>query len=113
MFNKTLNQRAQSITEYILLVGIITLALFTMMQTVKRGTQSMIKTAADQIGVQSNSDQSFSREQGYLNFQNTVTSSDRQKQVIDHVGVMNYILNESETTLMHSQTNMGFTEVNQ
>lgn len=42
----------QSIGEYVLLLGIITVALLSMQVYMKRGIQAMIKVSADQLGSQ-------------------------------------------------------------
>lgn len=106
--------------EYVLLVGIISLALFAMMQTMKRGAQSLIKTAADELSVQNRTDQFIQNasnvwvpddERGYLDSSNTVVRSNTQKQVIEREGVTNYISDESQQMFTNSLTNMGFTEV--
>ena len=44
--------RGQSILEYTLIVAIVSAALITMQLYFKRGVQSAIKTAADQMGPQ-------------------------------------------------------------
>lgn len=51
----------QSILEYIILIGIITISLYYMGPAIKRGTQSLVKVAADQIGNQAASDQEIKR----------------------------------------------------
>ena len=53
------NLRGQSILEYIILIGIVGVALFYMGMALKRGAQSMVKVTADQIGSQKDADQSF------------------------------------------------------
>jgi hypothetical protein len=100
----------QSILEYVLLIGIITVALFAMMQMVKRGTQSLVKVAADEIGNQSNSDQSFDNRQGYLDSSNSLMDSSGRKNVLERIGVINYVTSETQTTLSNTITNMGITE---
>lgn len=56
----------QSIIEYILLVGIVTLVLIYMGTDFKRGIQSVVKVTADQMGTQVNSDQDFNSASGFL-----------------------------------------------
>ena len=115
MLNKKYIKRlhGQSVLEYVLLVGIISIVSFAMMQQIKRGTQSLIKVAADEIGNQANSDQAFSdNRQGYLDFSKTAVSSSSQKRVRDRVGVMTYVLDERQDVNTNSQTNLGFVEEN-
>ena len=49
--------RAQTMVEYIVLIGIVTVAVFYMGPLFKRGIQSVVKVTADQIGNQQNADQ--------------------------------------------------------
>lgn len=61
-----LTRRGQSIVEYTIIVGIVTMVIFYMGTTIKRGAQSLIKVTADQVGNQQNSDQDFNDiRQGY------------------------------------------------
>lgn len=112
----------QSVLEYVLLVGIITVVLFAMMQAIKRGTQSLVRTAADQLSVQRESDQFFVSNngyqgpealRGYLESSNMATFSDSERQVVERLGVTNYIKASREEALTNSLTNMGFTEEDQ
>lgn len=55
---KTLrNKKAQSILEYAVLLGLVGLALSAMQIYFKRGIQSVIKVAADEVGSQKGSDE--------------------------------------------------------
>jgi hypothetical protein len=97
--------------EYVLLVGIITIVLFTMMQQVKRGTQSVIKVMADEIMNQQEADQSFDNRQGFLEAANTTIRMNGQKSVNTRsLGVTNYIYDDRQEMFSNTHTNMGFTE---
>lgn len=102
----------QSVLEYVLLVGIITVVLSAMFQLIKRGSQSLVKVAADELSVQKNSDQTFSNQQGYLDHSDSQSQSQNYKQVIDRLGVINYIVDDKADAVTNSQTNLGFTEEN-
>lgn len=104
------NTIAQGMLEYILLVGIVVVALISMTQAVKRGTQSIIKTAADELALQENADQKFDNRTGYLDSQNATIAEDKEKQVVDRVGVITYVQDETSFVNTESLTNMGFTE---
>lgn len=104
------NSTAQSMLEYILLIGMIVVALVAMTQAIKRGTQSIIKTAADELALQENADQTFSNTTGYLNSQNTTVQDDKQKQIVERIGIINYVQDDASIVAMDSLTNMGFTE---
>ena len=70
--------------EYTIIVGIITLVLYYMGTSIKRGMQSLIKVTADQVGNQANSDQDFTDSQeGYLIVSNTETQANKIKQVTE------------------------------
>ena len=105
--------QGQTILEYVLLIGIIVVALFSMTVAIKRGTQSLIKVAADEIGDQQNADQSFSKDQGHLDFSKSTTSGVTTKLVRERIGVINTIFNDRQDTRTYSVTNMGFVEENQ
>ena len=49
---KGYNFKGQSISEYAVLIGLITLALVGMQVYMKRGIQGVVKVAADQLGPQ-------------------------------------------------------------
>lgn len=51
------NKKAQSILEYAVLLGLAGIALFTMQIYFKRGIQSVIKAAADEVGGQKGSEE--------------------------------------------------------
>ena len=101
---------AQGVLEYILVVGIVVVALLAMTQVIKRGSQSLIRMTAAQIGAQNTADQSFSNTTGFLENQRSTASSDSQKQVIDRGGIINYVQDELTDVNSNSVTNMGFTE---
>ncbi len=100
----------QSVLEYVLLVGIVTVVLFMMMQQVKRGTQSIVKVLADEISNQQDSDQAFDNRQGFLESSNAAIYSNGEKAVKERVGIINYVFDDRQTTLTNTQTNLGFTE---
>src|SRR5271154_4403675 len=74
-------RRGQTILEYTIIVGIVTVVLYYMGTSIKRGEQSLIKVTADQIGNQQNSDQDFNdAQQGYMVASNTMTNDYKDKQ---------------------------------
>jgi predicted PurR-regulated permease PerM len=116
-------RRGQSILEYIIIVGIVTVVLYYMGTGIKRGVQSLVKVTADQVGNQQNSDQDFNdTQQGYMANYNSVTQESKNKQVTESgyipasgnaVYVMNTSLNDVAYTVSNIITNGGFTETNQ
>ena len=96
--------------EYVLVVGIVVVALIAMTQVIKRGSQSLIRSAAAQLGTQRDADQSFSNTTGYLDSQNSTTTDDNQKQVIERIGIINYVQDDRSDLMVNAVTNMGFIE---
>lgn len=83
---KTLSSpKAQSILDYSLLFGIVTLTFFAIGPYIKRGVQAHIKTVADQIGTQKGAEQSVNRElgQGYLISAYTNSQARSGKGIVD------------------------------
>ncbi len=101
--------KGQTISEYILLVGIVTMAIIFMGTDLKRGLQSVVKVTIDQLGNQANSDQDFSDHQGGLTGSLAVTSQNRQR-TVNSLGneKTNYLTNDqmgSDSTIL---TNVSF-----
>ena len=116
---KMFSHRGQSILEYIIIVGIITVVLYYMGTGIKRGVQSLVKVTADQVGNQQNSDQAFNdTQQGYLESSNSATQGSKNKQIAEQgyipasgnaAYVTNISVNESSDTVTNTITNGGFT----
>lgn len=113
-------RRGQSILEYTIIVGIVTVVLYYMGTGVKRGVQSLIKITADQVGNQQNSDQDFNdTQQGYMVTSNTQTNENNNKQVAEfgyvtandiNVETTNISYNDATDTQENTITNGGFTQ---
>jgi len=116
-------RHGQSILEYTIIVGIVTVVLYYMGTGIKRGVQSMVKVTADQVGNQQNSDQDFNdSQQGYMVSSNSVMneSNNKQKTEIGYIVangdapyLQNTSFNESTYTMDNTITNGGFTQSNQ
>ena len=115
-------RRGQTILEYTIIVGIITVVLYYMGTPIKRGVQSLVKATADQVGNQVNSDQDFTDyQQGYLITSNTETQETKSKQIAE-LGYIplggsviyrgNTAYAESTYTMTNTITNGGFTPSN-
>ncbi len=102
-------KKGQAILEYTIVLGVIVLIMFTMGPMIKRGTQSLIKLVADQVGAQSNADQRFD-ESGHLEASYTATRGSMDKQSQDFVGTTSYIFDDSTATQANASINLGFTE---
>src|SRR5271170_5139890 len=112
------SRRGQSVLEYTIIVGIITVVLYYMGTGIKRGVQSMVKVTADQVGNQQNADQDFNdTQQGFLQGSNSVAQETNNKQVTE-LGYIpqsgspfyatNVIYNETSDTVTNTITNGGF-----
>jgi len=111
-------RRGQTILEYTIIVGIVTVVLFYMGTGIKRGVQSLVKVTADQVGNQQNSDQDFNdTRQGYM--ENSITAMQEAKnRQISEIGyipvsgnavhVTNISVNEYTDTVSNTITNGGF-----
>ncbi len=119
-----MNSKGQSILEYIILISIVTLALYYMGPALKRGTQSLVKVASDQIGNQAASDQDVKRsvdgsghvilpedgeEDSFLAdaFSNAETTGRRLETTAN--AVQESKIEETVTSYSNSTTDMGFT----
>jgi Flp pilus assembly pilin Flp len=105
--------RGQTILEYTILVGIVSVVLYYMGTGIKRGVQSMIKVTADQVGNQQNADQDYNLStQGYVEVSNTFTqmgNTDQTAELGTNSSYMeNKIYDETTTTLTNTITNGGF-----
>ena len=117
-----LARRGQSIIEYSMIIGILTVVLYYMGTSIKRGVQSLIKVTADQVGNQQNSDQNFNdTRQGYMEGSNSATQEANNKQIVEQgyipmsgnaVEITHIFVNESTDTLTNTITNGGFTPTN-
>ena len=104
-------RRAQTIMEYVVLISILTAAVVFMLPRVKRTTQSMIKSAADQIGDQEGADQTFNDvEKGYLVGSNTLSQATVNDFRTDSSGIIDQTYNEASETKTTSFTNSGWSE---
>ena len=88
-------KKGQSIIEYTMIIGIITLVLFYMGTGIKRGVQSLVKITADQVGNQQNSDQDFNDTMsGYMESSNSSIQEVSNKQVTE-IGYISNITNDA------------------
>lgn len=101
-----LNQKAQGLMEYTIVLGIAIMILFAMSSMIKRGTQSFVKTMADQIGVQKNSDQDFGQG-GYLVKSYSSTDAVSDTVMKERLGVTSYTYGDSVISTSNSYSNLG------
>lgn len=104
------NNKAQTLMEYTLVLGVITVVVFAMTPMIKRGTQGMIKATADQIGVQKNSDQRAfynSTSKAYLKSAYSSIQSRIDRRTIDRIGDTTYVFDDRTTATSNSITELG------
>ncbi|MBI3601835.1 MAG: hypothetical protein HY209_02975 [Candidatus Omnitrophica bacterium] len=102
-------KEGQTVLEYILLIGIVTIALVYMGTDIKRGIQSVIKVTADQIGNQQQSEQDFSATGGYLVNSASSVKDISHRSVQERIGVVTTASDDFMQTTTNSLTNAGFT----
>jgi len=99
--------RGQSVIEYTMLVGIISVVLFYMGTNIKRGVQSLVKVTADQVGNQQNSDQNFNDAQsGYMESSNSSSHTINNRQVAE----IGYIASSGNAVYIANTTYNNYTD---
>ena len=118
----TFMRRGQTILEYTMIIGILTMVLYYMGTGIKRGVKSLVKVTADQVGTQQNADQDFNDvQQGYMVASNSQVQETRDK-LTSEVGYIpnasnavfstNTSYNDSTYTISNTTTNGGFSQNN-
>ena len=103
-----MTRQGQSILEYVLLVGIVTLVLVYMGTDFKRGIQSAVKVTADQLGSQTNADQEFdsSVQQSILVNSLSRFAQTHQQAHGERFGILNQQQADTTETFTNSVTNI-------
>lgn len=104
------NNQAQIFLEYTVISGIVIMILLAMNMTIKRGIQGMIKSVADQIGLQINAEQNFNEITGYMESQRSTTYASMDKTTREFIGVTNYIYDDAIRSNSTTITHLGFVE---
>ena len=101
--------KAQTTVEYVIIIGIVTVALFYMGTFIRRGTQSIVKSTADQLAVQKNAEQDFAVDTSHLEQSNTHSKMDVHREVRERIYTSNAATDERSEVSTNTFTNMGFT----
>ncbi len=102
--------KGQTFVEYTLLFGVVIALLIAMTPLVKRGIQSMVKVVADQVGNQTQSDQTGGKS-GQLDNSYTITRMNSIKNIGEQNGVITYnFIKEEVTRESNVFLNQGFTK---
>ncbi|MDP2940618.1 MAG: hypothetical protein Q8O13_11215 [Candidatus Omnitrophota bacterium] len=92
------NLRAQSLTEYVIVLGLVVVALTTMQVYMRRGIQAVVKVSADELGFQQNSEDVLDpAKQGFLRSFHSQVNSQSQRRMVGVPGVLNKDIDESST----------------
>ncbi len=103
------SNRGQTIVEYIIILGIVIIALYAMGPYMKRGVQSVVKATADQLAVQNSAEQDFSPKGSHLDRSDTLARVDNRRHVQQAAGWTNTTYDLEQTdTLTNTMTNLGF-----
>ena len=90
-------KKGQTFVEYTIVIGVVILIIFAMGPMMKRGIQSLIKTVADEIGIQRNADQRLDGG-SYLASSEGSTNSTVDKQIGGTSGTTVYFFNDTTVT---------------
>lgn len=103
---------AQTLVEYVILIGIVAIVLTAMGPLIKRTIQAFVKVAADQLAPQGDAEQDITEKSGYLINSSTQTITDRHKRVQEVQGgpfYVEYFFYDTVTGTANTAVNMGFT----
>ena len=100
----------QSIVQYTVVLGIVAAVCLVMGPMLRRFSQGMIKVAADQIGYQSESDQSFDPGQGYMEGSLSWANVYGNSTIREFAGTVNYIYGDKESRWSKVTTDLGFSK---
>lgn len=101
MFLRKAHSKAQSISEYVLVIGIVSIALISMQAYMKRGVQAVIKVASDQAGNQSAEEIDVQK--------GTKTDSQITTLNQDSERLQSFVGGSQTTTVAHTSTSSGET----
>jgi Flp pilus assembly pilin Flp len=101
-------QNGQTMAEYAIIIGIVTMVLFSMGPAIKRGVQTVIKGGADQLASQQEAEQDFSTDSSHLDKSISKTSANSQRLVRELIYTTTTTVNETAETTTSTMTNMGF-----
>jgi uncharacterized protein (UPF0333 family) len=105
-----MSQNGQTVLEYLLLIGVILLAVVYMGTDIKRGLQSVVKVTVDQIGNQANADQDYESDSGYMVNSWSSSNSNSQRKLLEARGVVTTFINDTTQSGSISYTNQGTSE---
>ncbi len=101
-----MKNQGQTILEYVMLLGLVTIVLVYMSVDMKRAVQSMVKVTADQLGNQVNADQDFNGQikQGIMTKSMTNTWQGQQQLRSEREGIINQQVGDFTDTKTNTTT---------
>ncbi len=99
---------AQTFVEYSLLIGIVVAILLAMAPLLRRGTQGLVRTVADQIGNQQAADQDAGT--GHIEGLHTKSLTLQTKTRKEYLGTITSDVYETVGSATNEVSNLGFTE---
>ncbi len=95
-------KKGQSLAEYVIVAGLIALALVAMSPAFRRSVQKVVKSTADIIGFQHEAEQASEPDEGFLNYQ--ITNVKMTTNGTEHQASNVYVATEAQTTVTNTAT---------
>ena len=100
---------AQSMLEYMILLGVVTIVLVALGPMFKRGIQAVVRLVADQLQTQANAEQKVTPISGYMIDQYSSSNTKNEKWRTEVSGDVTYNYDDHDRTQSNSSSNLGFT----
>ena len=110
IFIRRTKNDAQSLLEYLMILGVVIAVLVAFGPLFKRGIQAVVRLTADQLQTQANAEQKVTSTSGYLIDQFSLSDIDNNKNRVEYLGDTSYNFDDQETVKSNSQANLGFTK---
>ncbi len=101
------HRQAQIVLEYTIILGIMSLVIFSMAAMIKRYTQGAIKIVSDHLGNQVNGEQRFEKERGYMIATYTSIHSDMETNIVERAGERKKYSRDISTTMTNTFSDLG------
>ena len=102
------HSQAQIVLEYTIILGIVSLVIFSMAAMIKRYTQGAIKIVADHLGNQINGEQRFEKERGYMIATYTTMDSNVETHIIEEAKERKKHSKDALTASTNTFSDLGF-----
>lgn len=102
-----IKNKGQSLVEYIIIIGVVMTAVYIMAPMFKRGTQSVIKATADQLGAQQQAEQDFSEGSTHMDTSASSSRVGNTRTVYETTAGVSTKVNETSQSFTTTSTNGG------